>query len=298
MTSELEKYISRQINNGDAIQIAAELPRFDDVRWSSLNPLHQNEKIRARISMEIAADPTLIIAPVIDPTNGIIGVFGVRRPQPDLFSEVVNVNIEPDGFDFLQERNRDEVIRDVSDSSISIIDAIKAGVVNNFEDLLRYLKNANDLEKVLKHLSRAECTKFLLQTSLGIIDVGGKELILKEIPYSKSDQAKVDFKGVHTSKRGKLYVDLLIREVGVSDQLTLLGVFENSMIRAVIDSPNNLRTLKLLQAAALFDQKVSVLLGSSYKITTRRWTLTIIDVEDEADLLLKMPELGQFFEAM
>lgn len=156
----------------------------------------------------------------------------------------------------------------------------------------------DDLEKVLNHLSRSDCTKFLLQTSLGIIDVGGKELILKEIPSCQSDRAKVNFKGVHTSKRGKIYVDLLVGEIGISDHLTLLGAFENSMIRAVIDSPNNLRTLKFLQAAALFDQKVSVLLGSSYKITSRVWTPTIIGVEGEVELLNKTPELRQFFEGM
>jgi len=282
--AELQRYIRSKIERGEYTQSVAPIVRGDD-RWSLLSDQHEQDK-RYEKDLSTVCGTHPLTATVLNPVRNLIARVGVAPPQSEMHlpqsSELPNVPAAP----------LPQVIAEVTKRrqkmDLEVCETINSGQVQSFEQLLALCGSEDELRASLRRIRRFKRGGVAVQTIDGLVEFDPQELVSRTLRYETAERASVQLKGMRDSKRGRIEVTLRIRRSGDSGRLPGECV--------CLDTVDNHRTVKILQAAQFLEIFVAVQLGAEYDLHERRKFTTLIGFEDEEALMVRVGPLLQILD--
>lgn len=278
--SKLEAYLSHQIEQGRYVEIAAPELRGTE-NWVLLERQHFSERSRAQDLRILVPDSPYIVS-ALNPTNGVIASLAVEPLQPSLLDE----NISPPHSAAPQEiaRRTAMSIQSMKEMDHRLALALNTNSSIRYEALVQISGSEEELKDSLKRIKRFKNQGINVHTIDQMVAIEPEMILTRSVPTGISEQVTLNYMGLEPAVRGEVMLMLQIHADSVRRQLTRLNTL------------NNQRTLKLLQAAQLLDLDVQAEISKEFDLWTRKWVFNLIVVTNEVNLLAKMGPVGTFVD--
>lgn len=283
---ELQRYIRTKIERGEYTQAAAPIVRGND-RWTLLSEQHQiDRRYEADLRTLYGAHP--LMATVLHPMKNLIARVAVAPPQVEM-----DLSVPSDSAD-IPAAPSPRVIADNTSSyremDLQVCKAIDSGQVQSYEQLVALCGSEDELRGSLQRIRRFRADGLEVQTIDGLVKFNPQELVTRTLRYEAAERACVQLKGMEDSRRGRIEVTLLVRRSADTGRL----VSE----RVSLDTVDNHRTVKILQAAQFLDIFVEVQLGAEYDLHKRKRFTSLIGFEDETALMVTVGPLMRLLDSL
>jgi hypothetical protein len=275
-----QAYLTRMIEQGKYVEIAVPESRGND-DWNLLERQHFKERSR-RKDMSLIAPRSPYVVPVINPASGLIALFAIEQPQPSLFDgELLPTNLSPPLEIALKAAKSLEKMK--------VIDHNLAVALNNdssilYQSLVNMAGSEGELKDSLRRLKRFKQHGLNVQTIDNLVTLAPEKILSKSVQTGITNQATLTYLGLARPVRGEVMVMLsLVADDGTTHlQLTRLNTL------------NNQRVLKLLQAAQLMDFVIQAEMSKELDLCTTKWIFNLVAVINEEDLIARMGPVGTY----
>jgi hypothetical protein len=219
---------------------------------------------------------------VINPASGLIALFAVEQPQPSLLDgEFLPTNLSPP----LEIARRTAIAIE----KMKVIDHNVAMAFNNdssilYHSLVKVAGSEGELKDSLKRLQRFKGRGLTVQTFDNLIVFAPEKILSKSVQTGITKQSTLTYLGLAQPIRGEVMVTLkLVADDGTTHlQLTRLNTL------------NNQRALKLLQAAQLMDFVIQAEISKEFDLMTTKWIFNLVAVTNEENLIARMGPIGTY----
>lgn len=286
--AELQAYLSDQIEQGRYVEIAAPEPRGTE-SWVLMDRQHSSERARAQdLSIVVPKSPYVVSA--LKPTNGVIASLAVEPPQPSLLDENISPTNSAAPLEIARRTTMSIQSMKVTDHRVAM--ALNTDSSIPYETLVQLAGSEEELNDSLKRLKRFKTQGMNVQTIDQMVAIEPEKILTKSVPMGKTELVTLTYLGLEPAVRGDVMLMLQIRTVSVTDSVSVTGI--DGRQRTRLNTLNNQRTLKLLQAAQLMDLNVQAEMSREYDLWTRKWVFVLIAVTNEVNLLARMGPVGTF----
>ena len=163
----------------------------------------------------------------------------------------------------------------------SCVTQLNAGLFTTYAKLRHFCGGDEYVVKDLRAIRRLTGSHLSVQTVEGVTELCLDRILQTSLPGEKLVKCTTSFYGMQTNA-GEIVVALRLDADLVATVLHTGG----RHIRTVrVATHNNLRTLKILQAAAFLDEEVDVVIGSAFRLSTQKWELVMHGFTDESAAL-------------
>lgn len=285
---EIKAHIREQMRAGHYVEIAVPESRGAD-RWVPIGEQHANERSREK-DLEAITPASVFVVSVLNPNSGLVGAVAVEPVQAGLL-EVESTT--------LQDMPAHEVARrfatslaDMRSIDERVSNALNSSSAGTYEDLVKIAGSDVDLTASLKRIRRFQGTKVDIQTIEAVVSIVPQRLLLRSVPSTKSEVVHVRYLGTEVARRGEFVMSM---QFSMTPDTSTLAHSQNSERQLVrLDTDNNLRTLKLLQASQLMDLNVRVRMEKHFDLRTTKWGFVISELVNESELLTQMDMVGKY----
>jgi hypothetical protein len=275
-----QAYLTRMIAQGKYVEIAVPESRGND-DWNLLERQHSKERSRKR-DMSLIVPKSQYIVPTIKAASGLIALFAIEQPQPNLFdSEILPAHLSTP-IEIARRTAISLETMKVKDHNLAV--ALKNDSSILYDALVEIAGSEVELKNSLKRLKRFKAHGLNVQTIDNHVSFEPEKIIAKSVQTGLKLQATLTYIGLAQPVRGEVMVMLnLVAKDGTShQQLTRLNTL------------NNQRALKLLQAAQLMDFFIQAEMSQEFDLWTTRWIFNLVAVINEEDLIDRMGPVGTY----
>lgn len=283
--AELQRYIRSMIERGEYTQSAAPIVRGDD-RWRLLADQHQQDR-RYEKDLSTVCGTHPLTAMVLNPARNLIARVGVAPPQAEMELPVgavcQDIPAAPSPRD-IAERTKSH-----RETDLHVCKVINSGQVQSYEQLVTVCGSEDALRASLGRIRRFKDGGVAVQTIDGLVAFDPQELVSRALRCETTERVRVQLQGMEDSKRGRIEVKLRVQRSADWDRLP--GE------RVCLDTVDNHRTVKILQAAQFLEIFVPVELGAEYDLRERKRFTSLIGFEDEDALMARVGPLMDILES-
>jgi hypothetical protein len=172
---------------------------------------------------------------------------------------------------------------------MKVIDHNLAVALNNdssilYQSLVNMAGSEGELKDSLRRLKRFKQHGLNVQTIDNLVTLAPEKILSKSVQTGITNQATLTYLGLARPVRGEVMVMLsLVADDGTTHlQLTRLNTL------------NNQRVLKLLQAAQLMDFVIQAEMSKELDLCTTKWIFNLVAVINEEDLIARMGPVGTY----
>lgn len=283
--AELQRYVRSKIDSGEYTQAVAAVVRGDD-RWTLLSDQHQQDRrYEADLSTLHGAHP--LTATVLNPARNLIARVGVPPPQLEMD---LPVGSDSGGMSPAPSpRVIDDTIRSQQKLDLQVCGAINSGRVQTYEQLVALCGSEDELRGSLRRIRRFKDEGVAVQTINGLVEFDPQVLVTRTLRYETKERASVQLKGMEDSRRGRIEVTLRVQR-----SASTIPVLAE---RVCLDSVDNHRAVKILQAAQFLELFIEVQLGAEYDLHKQKRFTSLIGFEDESALMVSVGPLMEILES-
>lgn len=285
---KLQAYLTHQIEQGRYIEIAAPERRGTE-NWVLIDRQHSRERSREQ-DLNIIIPRSPFVVSVLNPSNGLIASLAIEQPQPSLLDE----NISPTNSAAPLEiaRRTTMSIQSMKEMDHRVAMALNTDPSIQYEAIVQVAGSEEEFKDSLKRLKRFKTQGMNVQTIDQMVAIEPEKILTKSVPTGATEQVTVTYIGLEPAAGGEVMLMLQIRAVLGADSASVTGI--DGRQRTRLNTLNNQRTLKLLQAAQLMDLNVQAEMSREYDLWTRKWVFVLIAVINEVNLLARMGPIGTF----
>lgn len=282
--AELQRYVRTRLELGDYTQSAAPMVRGQD-RWTLLSDQHQQDRQHEKDLLTICgAHP--FAATVLNPARNQMARVSVSPPQVEM--ELSQEPQPPQLPPAPSPRAIAEATKSRQKLDLQVCEAINSGQVQSYEQLVGACGSEEELRASLRRIRRFKGGGIAVQTIEGLVEFCPQVLVSRTMRYERTERASVQLLGMEDSRRGRVEVSLRIqRSAGSGGWLRE---------RVCLDTVDNLRVVKILQAAQLAEISVDVLVGAEHDLHKGKMFTSLLGIEEEDALMEKLGELAQILE--
>lgn len=285
---EIQAHIRGQMRAGNFVEIAIPESRGED-RWVPIGDQHATERSREK-DLKAITPASVYVVSVLNPNSGLVAAVAVEPAQAGLL-EVESATLQEAPAHEVARRftNSLNEMRSIDDRVSTSLNSSNAGT---FEDLVTIAGSVDDLTASLKRIRRFQGSKVNIQTIEAVVSMDPQRLLLRSVPSNKSEVVDSRYLGTEVSRRGEFAVRMQFSMAPDESTLAYSPDPQRQLVR--LDTSNNLRTLKLLQASQLMDLNVRVRMQRHFDLTTTKWGFVICELVNESDLVTQMGEIGKY----
>ncbi len=283
---DLAAYLRKQVKAGNFTDIAAPETRGED-QWALISDQHGEDRaFEAEMNLQLA-DP--FSPALMNPARNLRKIVQVPRPQWELGfkadaprAEEVLVGSERDAAQtFTDNRERDHLV----------LELINAGDVT-FEQLTLKAGSSDEVIGSLKRLRRRNATALGVQTISGLVTFEKDKIVAAIVRSEEKETVEAQYIGINTKAKSatEVYLSVIPRSSDASAGSTARA--SEDCVR--LDTRNNVRTLKILEASRFFDVAVPVVLGWHFAVGAGKRIRTLEEVLDEVDVLSRIGPLARY----
>lgn len=281
---ELKRYVRSRLERGEYTQSVAPIVRGAD-RWTLLSDQHQQDRKYEKDLLTIYG-PHPFVVTVLNPAKNQMARVSVPPPQAEIALEQ---EMQPPSLPAAPSPRRvAEETKRRQEMDLQVCVAINSGEVQSYEELVAVCGTEDELRAALARVRRFKDRGTSVQTIAGVVEFDPQELVTRTLRYEAKESASVQLLGMEDSKRGRVEVNLLVQRCA--------GIDRRVRERVCLDTVDNLRVLKILQAAQLAEVSVDVQLGAEHDLRKSKKFTTLIEIEDEDALMERLGELARFLE--
>lgn len=285
---EVQAHIREQMRAGNYVEIAVPESRGAD-RWIPIGEQHANERSREK-DLKAITPASVFVVSVLNPTSGLVGAVAVEPVQAGLL-EVESTT--------LQDVPAHEVARrfaaslpDMRSIDERVSSALNSSSAGTYEELVKIAGSDDDLTASLKRIRHFQGSKVDIQTIESVVSIDPQRLLLRSVPSTKSEVVHVRYLGTEIARRREFVVSMQFSRTPDENTFAYSPNSERQLVR--LDTDNNLRTLKILQASQLMDLSVRVRMEKHFDLRTTKWGFVISELVNESELLTQMDMVGKY----
>lgn len=281
--TELDQYIRGRIESGDYTQSAVPIVRGDDC-WTLLADQHRQDKNYER-DLQTICGPDPFAATVLNAARNLIARVQVPPAQAELaLDRSSETPLEDQSPRLIAEK-----LKMRQETDLKVCEAINSGQIQSYEQLVRTCGSEEEVKASLRRIRRFKGAGVAVETVAGMVNFNPEELVRRTLRYERTESALVQLTSMEESKRGRVEVTVRIeRPAGA-------GAWRRERVR--LDTVNNLRTVKVLQAALLIETSVAVQLGAEQDLYSGKKFTSIVSLENEAELMEKFGPVAHIVES-
>lgn len=288
---EMEAYVRKQLAANNFVAVVVPEQRKDD-KWLSLKDQHTQDRHQEK-TLRLLCDTDPYIVTAFNGAKNVLSVCAIRPPQDSLPLDEKLVPFEPEKV----AREAERSVLETKETDRRVVDLLNAGRVKSYEELVAAVGTPEALHRALIRISHLKDKGTELATFSTVVPLDPGRILTKSLRSEKTRVETVEFFGLAKEGRGQLQVLLSPEGSGQTDaELNRSRV--RTYIRARLDTRNNARTLKLLQAAQFMNLKVEVAIGEQYDIGARRLVPIVEALRGEDDLVSKIGPLAELIDEL
>lgn len=286
--AELKAYFQREIDKGKFVEIAVPELRSKN-QWVLIGDQHTWERTRERDLKEIIPQSAFVV-PVLNPLNGVIAAVAITPPQQSLLDVALAAidEVLPNEVARLASSS----LKSMQETDLRVVEALNSAAVTSYEDLLQIIGTEHGVANSLKRIRRFKSKGIHVQTIDGVIKLEPEKLLTKSLRSAHNQTMFITYQGIEGAPRGELQLGLRVAKS--SDGLAGSVVGQESRLRVRLDTLDNRRTLKLLQASQLMELEMQAVIGKQLDLATGKWVFTLESVVDEEGLQSQMGAVGTY----
>lgn len=280
---EISRYLRKQLAEGNFIEVAASQARGED-GWELVGDCHSRD-IEFQKSMRLQLSD--VFTPVVlNPARNLRKVVQVPRPQGVLAFDERNGEIEPipvtaarDAAKRLAENQRRDVL---------VLERLNRGGTS-VEELQEAVGSTEEILASLRRLRSRKKAGSGVETIDGLMEFDPVKIRSSVIRSTSVERSIVEFTGVNVRAKAGVEVFLSIHaeEAEADSQVARVE-------RVQLDTTNNARVLKVLEACRFLDVQAEVNLSWHIKVGTGRKVNTLLSFRDEEALLCRLGPLASY----
>ena len=211
---------------------------------------------------------------------------GIPVAALDTQERLIIVEIQPPQAPLREQSEVDVYARQVSSAKTgkaraahlsACVTQLNAGLFTNYAKMRDFCGSDEDVVRDLRAIRRLTGSDVSVQTVEGVTELCLDKILQTSLPGNEQVKCTTFFLGMQTNG-GEILSALRVDTNLVASVLHVSG----PPVRTVrLATQNNLRTLKILQAAAFLDDEVEVVIGSAFRLSVQKWELVMHGFADE-----------------
>jgi hypothetical protein len=279
-------HVRAQIRAGKYVEIAVPESRGAN-KWVPVDEQHADERRREQ-TLKSVSPVSLYVTSVLNPATGLLGAVAVDPSQTGLL-ELESTPLK-DAPAIEVARRFSSSLNDMRTTDERVVNSLNSSTVSNYEELERIAGSCSELKASLKRIHRFQGSKTDIQTIDSLVTMDPKKLLVRSVPSVDNAVVQARYLGIQ-GKPGKGFIVAMQFTINTGTH----GFRPNQYSQWVqLDTSNNMRTLKLLQASQLMELSISVSMERRYDLTSTKWIFSISALQDEPELVSSMGDIGRY----
>lgn len=266
--------------SGEYMRIGQEISRREAEHLVVLADLHADEKAAEARLAKFFEDGSCTFM-LFCPARGVyFWCHSIGRNGELDFSGTEPSGIAPESVARLEATKKVASRIDSQTAALQLEKRIADGTVNTFEDAINFLGPDADVERVWTYVSDVGDAPLEIDLGKDTITLRGASAFSGNLPSSAIAAATVKFWGDEPHSKGDAKVKLSLTSEVVGD-LQIAAMAGGKTFHALLRTPDDEVSLRLLMLARLCDINAEVNLGREFVSSIKRFRLVILSIRNE-----------------